>query len=31
MRDIDLQLNIFTGDVDVISPTQKGVKYCKMF
>ena len=28
MRDIDLQLNIFTGDVDVISPTQKGVKYC---
>jgi hypothetical protein len=28
MRDIDLQLNIFTGDVDIISPTQKGVKYC---
>jgi len=28
MRDIDLQLNIFTGDVDVISPTDKSVKYC---
>ena len=28
MRDKDLQLNIFTGEIDVISPTEKGVKYC---
>jgi len=28
VRDKDLQLNIFTGQIDVISPTEKRVKYC---
>ena len=28
MKDKDLQLNMFTGEVDIISPTEKGVKYC---